>query len=122
MFCDGECVNKRKNRKCGLFTELIVEEKGKEGQPITKQMCMFQAILESLIRIELHQGGLHAAMNSTRNENSKNLQEVKTTLTEAKHVIAQGFVGLIREAEKANKLDVSPNFIEIEEKLKNTGK
>jgi len=65
MFCDGNC--KKGNKKCGLLTEIIIENK-KDGSVKNEEMCVFQASLHSLLRGEGQRDGLHAAENSTRNE------------------------------------------------------
>jgi len=65
MFCDGKC--KKGNKKCGLLTEVIMENK-KDGSVKNEEMCVFQATLHSMLRGESQRDGLHAAENSTRNE------------------------------------------------------
>jgi hypothetical protein len=89
MFCDGVC--KKKNKKCGLLTEVIMENK-KDGSVRTETHCVLQAQLHSNLRMESLMVGLHAAENSTRNEAAKGLQEIK-------EVIGTGMVGMIKTVE-----------------------
>ena len=71
MFCDGKC--KKGNKKCGLLTEIIMENK-KDGTVKNEEMCVQQARLHSSLRVEGLLEGLHAAQNSTRNELVKELR------------------------------------------------
>ena len=99
MFCDGVC--KKKNKKCGLLTEVIMENK-KDGSVKSEEMCVFQATLHSSLRSEGQMDGLHAAENSTRNEMSASLRRIK-------EVIGTGMVGMIKTAERknGNRLEIS---------------
>jgi len=98
MFCDGVC--KKKNKKCGLLTEVITENK-KDGTVKNEEMCVFQATLHSALRSEGQRDGLHAAENSTRNETVKGLRKIK-------EVIGTGMIGALRSAEKrhGNRLEI----------------
>ena len=88
MFCDGVC--KKKNKKCGLLTEVIMENK-KDGTVKNEETCVFQAILHSGLRGEGQRDGLHAAENSTRNE-------VSVSLNKIKDVLGTGMIGMIEAA------------------------
>ena len=92
MFCDGVC--KKKNKKCGLLTEVIMENK-KDGTVKNEELCVFQAILHSNLRSEGQMDGLHAAENSTRNETVAGLRKIKD-------VIGTGMVGMLKSIEQRN--------------------
>ncbi len=83
MFCDGKCEHKGK--KCGLLTQLTMQN-GSEIK--TADMCVFKAILESQLRIENGNIRLQAAVESSRNEKSKNDNEIIKA-------ISSGFLGMI---------------------------
>lgn len=83
MFCSGEC--KKKNRRCGLFKELIVE---KNGVPETIEKCVFEAMLDSLWRQERAGIRIQAAIEHSRNQKADDDLEIKKA-------VAHGFVGLI---------------------------
>jgi hypothetical protein len=89
MFCDGKC--KKGNKKCGLLTEIIFENK-KDGTVKNEEMCVQQAQLHSSLRIEGLLEGLHAAENSTRNEVAAGLNNIKD-------VVGTGIIGMIKSAE-----------------------
>ena len=90
MFCDGKC--KKGNKKCGLLTEIIMENK-KDGTVKNEEMCVFQAILHSGLRGETQRDGLHAAENSTRNEMAAGLEKIK-------NVVGTGLIGIIKSVEQ----------------------
>ncbi len=83
MFCDGKCEHKGK--KCGLYTQLTMQN-GTEIK--TFDICIFKAILESQLRMEQGNIRLQAAVESDRNEKSKNANEIIQT-------ISSGFLGMI---------------------------
>ena len=85
MFCDGVC--KKKNKKCGLLTEIIMEKK--DGDIKNEEMCVFQATLHSALRSEGQRDGLHAAENSTRNEMVAGIRKIKD-------VLATGMIGMLK--------------------------
>ena len=83
MFCTGEC--KKKNKKCGHLKELIVQV---DSKPQTVEKCVFEAMLDSLLRQEQADIRIQAAIEHSRNQ--QNNDEL-----EARKAIAHGFVGLI---------------------------
>jgi hypothetical protein len=111
MFCDGVC--KKKNKKCGLLTEVIMENK-KDGIVRTEDHCVLQAILHSCLRSEGQRDGLHAAENSTRNEMAKGLGKIKET-------IGTSMIGILKTIENkernfVRRLSNEPELIGITKK------
>ena len=90
MFCDGKC--NKGNKKCGLLTEVIMENK-KDGTVKNEEVCVFQAILHSNLRSEGQMDGLHAAENSTRNEIAAGLEKIK-------NVVGTGMIGMLKSVEQ----------------------
>ena len=64
----------------------------KDGTVENQEMCVFQATLHSNLRSEGQLDGLHAAENSTRNEASKGLREIKET-------IGTGMIGMLKSVQ-----------------------
>ncbi len=83
MFCDNQC--KKKNKKCGLLKELIVEINGK---PDTIEKCVFEAILDSSLRQEQANVRIQASIEHSRNQQNSDELELHK-------MVAHGFVGLI---------------------------
>lgn len=83
MLCDGKC--RSKNKKCGLLKELIVSVNGK---PQTIEKCVFEAILDSMLRQEQASVRIQAAIEHSRNEHSN--EDLET-----RKAVAHGFIGLI---------------------------
>ena len=81
MFCKG----KKDCEKCGLLKELIVEINGK---PDTIKKCVFEAMLDSMLRQEQADIRIQSAIEHSRNQ--QNSDEL-----EARKAIAHGFIGLI---------------------------
>ena len=109
MFCDGKCKIEKETeegtivKRCGLFRELIMSnELTGEKKPI--EMCVFDAMVNSLHRQEQGQVRMQAAVESSRNET------VDSSLNTQK-IIAEGFLGLIHEAENHRKLGELSNKI-----------
>ena len=90
MFCDGKC--KKGNKKCGLLTEVIIENK-KDGTVQNEEMCVFQATLHSCLRKEGQLDGLHAAENSTRNEVAIGFEKIK-------NIVGTGMIGMIKSVDQ----------------------
>jgi len=83
MFCSGECH--KKNKKCGLLKELIVEINGK---PDTIEKCVFEAMLDSQLRQEQANIRIQSAIEHSRNQQNKDELETQKA-------VAHGFIGLI---------------------------
>ena len=81
MFCKG----KDKCDKCAHLKEMIVEVNGK---PQTIEKCVFEAVLDSLLRQEQSGIRIQAAIEHSRNQ--QNTDELET-----QKAVAHGFIGLI---------------------------
>jgi len=87
MFCNKDC------KKCNHYKELIVEI---DGKPSTIYKCLFEAILDSMLRQEYASVRIQSAIESSRNENVKYNNKLNTTL-------ANGFIGLIKSVDEKKK-------------------
>ena len=81
MFCKG----KDKCNKCAHLKELIVMVASK---PQTIKKCVFEAMLDSMIRNEQADIRIQAAIEHSRNQ--QNTDELET-----QKAVAHGFIGLI---------------------------
>ena len=81
MFCKG----KEKCEKCGHLKELIVQV---DSKPQTIKKCIFEAMLDSLLRQEQAGIRIQAAIEHSRNQ--QNTDELET-----QKAVAHGFIGLI---------------------------
>ena len=81
MFCKG----KDKCDKCAHLKEMIVEVNGK---PQTIEKCVFEAMLDSMLRQEQAGIRIQAAIEHSRNQ--QNTDELET-----QKAVAHGFIGLI---------------------------
>ena len=81
MFCKG----KEKCEKCGHLKELIVQV---DSKPQTIKKCVFEAMLDSLLRQEQSSIRIQAAIEHSRNQ--QNTDELET-----QKAVAHGFIGLI---------------------------
>ena len=108
MFCDGKCEHKGK--KCGLLTQLTMQN-GSEIK--TFDMCIFKAILESQLRMEQGNIRLQAAVENSRNEKSKNDNEIIKT-------ISSGFLGMIYSINENPKTELA--LKKLGERLENSVK
>ena len=81
MFCKG----KDKCEKCAHSKELIMKV---DSKPQTIKQCVFEAMLDSLLRQEQANTRIQAAIEHGRNQ--KNKDELET-----QKLVAHGFVGLI---------------------------
>jgi hypothetical protein len=97
MICDGKCKIEKETeegvvtKKCGLFRTVIFQN-NLDGKTQEFEMCVFDAIMNSLHRQEQGQIRVQAAVESSRNENADGMAK-------AHDIIARGFLGLIKEAE-----------------------
>lgn len=86
MFCDGEC--EKDGKKCGQLTTLTLENKQK-GEINTVTLCRFQAMLDSLLRMERNDIGIQAAIESQRNEEVKTGEKISKTMDTGFRRVAQ---------------------------------
>lgn len=104
FFCNGKCKFEKETeegtitKKCGLYAELIWEDKIK-GKTNTEEVCVLWAIMTSLHRLEQANVRLQAAVESHRNEAVKHSEDINKTL-------ATGLLGLIQTARGKNKKTV----------------
>jgi len=95
MYCKkGRCDS------CAHMTEVLMENKINKKVE-TARLCVFQAILQSLIRLERQTDGVHAAVNNDRNAVVNSIAEVQQRLDrsseiveETKDMIGHGFLAL----------------------------
>ena len=86
FLCDGEC--KKDGKKCGQLITLTLENKQK-GEINTVELCRFQAILDSLLRMERNDIGIQAAIESQRNEEVKSRDKVAQVMETGFRRVAQ---------------------------------
>ncbi len=93
MFCDGKCKDEIETadgtlvKKCGLWRSLVTKDK--QTQEITEyDMCIFDALMNSLHRLEDIGVVKASTIQEQRNETTR--QSVMVSKT-----IADGFLGLI---------------------------
>lgn len=93
MFCDGKCDIKVEtaegtlNKRCGLFRNLIHSNE-LTGETKEFGMCVFDGILQSMLRTEQGQVRVQAAIESARNEQASGLRSMRG-------VLVQGFMGVM---------------------------
>ena len=87
MFCNKSCD------KCNHLKELIVEI---DNKPQTIKKCVFEAILDSLLRQEQGDIRIQASIESCRNEQVKQSQEMN-------NIIANGFLSLVSSVDESKK-------------------
>ena len=73
-------------------------ENKQTGKVWNEEKCIFQAQLESQLRAESQRDGIRADENSTRNEASKGLRQIK-------EVIGTGLTGMLKSIEN-RKLEI----------------
>ena len=83
FLCDGIC--RKKSKKCGHLKELIVQV---DSKPQTIEKCVFEAMMDSLLRQEQSNIRIQAAIEHSRNQ--KNTDDL-----EIKKMVGHGFIGLI---------------------------
>ena len=88
MFCDGIC--KKKNKKCGLLYEVIMEHNSPDGSKKieTVEKCVFHHILDSMNRQETGQIRIQQAVEDSRNEKANSDHKISS-------VVATGFMGML---------------------------
>ena len=91
MFCTGEC--EKKGKRCGLYLALTMKNELNQELKIVQE-CAIIAMAQSLFRQEQGQVRIQAAVESDRNENSKQLHNINDTL-------AKGAIGLLKAAQSS---------------------
>jgi hypothetical protein len=91
MFCDGVCEHKSK--RCGLYRDFTMKNEETQELKIVKE-CAIVAMMQSMFRQEQGQVRIQAAVESDRNESSKQLNNINDTL-------AKGAIGLLKAAQSS---------------------
>jgi len=68
MYCDGVC--EKDGKKCGHYITLTMHDTQTTKTSVI-DLCRFQAILDSLLRMEKNHLGIQQAVESQRNEEVK---------------------------------------------------
>lgn len=93
MFCDGKCKTEVETengtlvKKCGLHRTLIVKDRNTE-EVAEHEMCLFEAMMNSLHRLEDVSVVQAQTLQEQRNEGEEQATDIAKT-------IATGFLGMI---------------------------
>jgi hypothetical protein len=86
MFCDGVC--EKDGKKCGHYITLTMHD-SQTTKTENVDLCRFQAMLDSLFRMEKNHIGIQAAVESQRNEEVKTGKQVATAVDTGFRRVAQ---------------------------------
>jgi hypothetical protein len=86
MFCDGEC--EKDGKKCGQYITLTMHDP-QSTKTETINLCRFQAMLDSQLRMEKNHIGIQAAVESQRNEEVKTGDKVVRAMDTGFRRVAQ---------------------------------
>jgi hypothetical protein len=86
MFCDGEC--EKDGKKCGQYITLTMHD-SQTTKTENVDLCRFQAMLDSQLRMEKGNIRIQAAVESQRNEEVKSGQKVATAVDTGFRRVAQ---------------------------------
>lgn len=109
MFCDGVC--EKDGKKCGQLTTLTMEDK-QTGKVNNVTLCRFQAILDSLLRMERNDIGIQAAIESQRNEEVKTGEKIAQAMDTGFRRVAQATKDSITQL-KPEKKKVSQKLLSL---------
>jgi len=91
MFCDGQCVKKKKNgdiiNRCGLYATVTVQD-AMSDEVKTVDRCVLYGIMDLAQTAVQSIDKLHSATNSRRNVESDIGKDIVST-------VATGFLGMI---------------------------